>query len=84
MLEIMEAITKRRRKNGAIAWLGQNSVMRQGKVLLHESQTFERRSTAAARIEGREEALAQPGALDVLKAQPKSKKTLTLGDAIGR
>lgn len=80
----MGTIIKRRRKNGTIAWLAQISVMRQGKVLLRESQTFERRSTAAAWIENREEALAQPGALDALKAQPKGKRTPTLGDAIDR
>lgn len=80
----MGTIIKRRRKNGTIAWLAQISVMRQGKVLLRESQTFERRSTAAAWIENREEILARPGALDALKTQPKSKKTPTLGDAIDR
>lgn len=80
----MGTIIKRRRKNGTIAWLAQISVMRQGKVLLRESQTFERRSTAAAWIENREEALAQPGALDTLKAQPKARRTPTLGDAIDR
>lgn len=58
--------------------------MRQGRVLLRESQTFERRSTPAAWIENREETLARPGALDALKVQPKSKKTPTLGDAIKR
>lgn len=80
----MGTIIKRRRKNGTIAWLAQISVMRQGKVLLRESQTFERRSTAAAWIENREESLARPGALDALKTQPKSKKTPTLSDAIDR
>jgi integrase len=80
----MGTIIKRRRKNGTIAWLAQISVMRQGKVLLRESQTFERRSTAAAWIENREETLARPGALYALKAQPKSKKTPTLADAIDR
>lgn len=80
----MGTIIKRRRKNGTIAWLAQISVMRQGKVLLRESQTFERRSTAAAWIENREESLARPGALDELKTQPKSKKTPTLSDAIDR
>jgi hypothetical protein len=58
--------------------------MRQGKVLLRESQTFERRSTAAAWIENREESPARPGVLDALKTQPKSKKTPTLSDAIDR
>jgi len=53
--------------------------MRQGKVLFRTSQTFERRSTAAAWIEHGEESLARPGALDARKAQPKSKKTKTLG-----
>lgn len=80
----MGTIIKRRRKNGTIAWLAQISVMRQGKVLLRESQTFERRSTAAAWIENREESLARPGALDALKSQPKSKKTPTLADAIDK
>ena len=80
----MGTIIKRRRKNGTIAWLAQISVMRQGKVLLRESQTFERRSTAAAWIENREESLARPGALDALNSQPKSKKTPTLADAIDR
>lgn len=80
----MGTIIKRRRKNGTIAWLAQISVMRQGKVLLRESQTFERRSTAAAWIENREESFARPGALDPLKTQPKSKKTPTLADAIDR
>ncbi|MFT4783576.1 MAG: hypothetical protein ACI9IV_001314 [Paracoccaceae bacterium] len=54
----MGMLIKRSRKNGTIAWLAQISVMRQGKVLLGESQTFEHRSTAAAWIENREEALA--------------------------
>ncbi len=80
----MGTIIRRRRKNGTMAWLAQISVMRQGKVLLRESQTFERRSTAAAWIENREESLARPGALDALKTQPKSKKTPTLADAIDR
>ena len=80
----MGTIIKRRRKNGTVAWLAQISVMRQGKVLLRESQTFERRSTAAAWIENREETLARPGTLDALKTQPKSKKTPTLADAIDR
>jgi hypothetical protein len=59
-------LIKRRRKNGTIAWLTQISVMRQGKVLLRESQTFEHRSIAAAWIENREKALARPGVPDAL------------------
>lgn len=82
MLQIMGTIIERRRKNGTIALLAQFSVMRQGKDLLRESQTFERRSTAAAWIENREERLARPGALYALKSQPKSKEKPTLGDAI--
>lgn len=80
----MGSITKRRRKNGTIAWLAQIALMRHGKILLRESQTFERRSTAAAWIENREGALARPGSIDALKAPPKVKKTPTLGDAIDR
>ena len=75
----MGTIIKRRRKNGTLAWLAQISVMHQGKVLLRESQTFERRSTAAAWIENREEALARPGALDALKAQPRGQKNANFG-----
>ena len=80
----MGTIIKRRRKNGSTAWLAQITIKKDRKVVVRESKTFERRSTAAAWIEDREERFALPGVLDAYDPNSSSPFKPTLGDAIDR
>jgi integrase len=80
----MGSIIKRKRKDGSVAWLAQIAIRRDGKTVLRENRTFERRSIAAAWIEKREEDLAKPGALEAVPADGQKRKDVTLGDAIDR
>ena len=80
----MGSIIKRKRKDGSVAWLAQIAIRRDGKTVLRENRTFERRSVAAAWIEKREEDLAKPGALDALPEDGQKRKDVTLGDAIDK
>ncbi|MEL6364117.1 MAG: site-specific integrase [Pseudomonadota bacterium] len=80
----MGSIVKRRRKNGSTAWLAQINIKRDGRVIVRENKTFERRSTAAAWIEDREEYLSWPDALENYDATSGARRKVTLRDAIDR
>lgn len=80
----MGSITKRKRKDGSVAWVAQIAIRRDGKTVLRDHRAFERRSIAAAWIEKREEDLAKPGALDAVSEDGQERKDVTLGDAIDK
>lgn len=81
----MGSISKRRRKNGSVAWLAQIVIKRDGRIVLRENKTFERRATASAWIKQREEHLSQPEAVeDACLSQSNNGRTPTLADAIDR
>lgn len=77
----MGTITKRPRKDGSAAYMAQISITRDGKAILRENRTFDRRAAAAAWIKLREAELSEPGTLAGLAAKPRS---APLGDAISR
>ena len=77
----MGTITKRPRKDGSVAYMAQIVITRDGKPIVRENRTFDRRPAAAAWIKMREGELSEPGALAGLGAKPRS---ATLGDAIDR
>lgn len=60
----MGTIAERKRKDGTIGYTAQVRLKRGGKLIHHESQTFDRRRAAMAWISRREEELAVPGALE--------------------
>lgn len=64
----MGTIVPRRRKNGSTAYMAKIIIKREGKVVLRETQTFDRRPAAAGWIGRREEELAKPGAIERAKA----------------
>lgn len=70
----MGTITERKRKDGSTAYMARVRVTLQGKPY-HETETFDRRSNAAAWLARRENELAKPGAVPAA-ADP------TLADAI--
>jgi len=61
---VMGTITARPRKDGSTAYLAQITISRDGKAVVRENQTFDRRPAAAAWIKKRERELAEPGALE--------------------
>lgn len=63
----MGTIVERTRKNGDKAYMAKIVLVREGKVVHRESETFDRRGVARAWIEKREDALNKPGALDRAK-----------------
>jgi integrase len=75
----MGTLTERVRKNGSKAYMAQISIMREGRIVLRENKTFDRKPGARAWIEKREAELAKPGAIAAARAAPTS---ATLGDAI--
>lgn len=77
----MGTISKRPRKDGTVAYMAQIVLKRDGKVILRENRTFDRRPAAAAWVKAREVELADPGARAGISARPRS---ATLGDAIDR
>lgn len=81
----MGSIVKRQRKNGSVAWLAQIVIKRDGRIVLRENKTFERRSTASAWIKQRQEHLSQPEAVEEeCLSQSNNGRTPTLADAIDR
>jgi integrase len=81
----MGSISKRQRKNGSVAWLAQIVIKRDGRIVLRENKTFERRSTASAWIKHRQEHLSQPEAVEAAcLSQSNNGRTPTLADAIDR
>lgn len=80
----MGTIIKHPRKNGASAWLAQISITRNGKIVVRENKTFERRSSAAAWIKSRQQYLATPDALAAYNPSSENKRAPTLSDAIDR
>lgn len=64
----MGSITERPKKGGGRSYLAQIRIVRSGKTVHRENQTFERRQAAAAWLERRETELAAPGGLERAKA----------------
>lgn len=64
----MGTISERTRKNGSKAYTAQIRLKQNGKVIHTEAQTFERKPVAKAWLKKRETELAEPGALERLKA----------------
>lgn len=75
----MGTITARKRSNGTTGYTAQIRIMRDGKFVHTESQTFDRKPAARAWVAKREGELAEPGALERVKAP-----AATLKQAIGR
>lgn len=75
----MGTVVERKRKDGSIAYMAQISIMRDRKVVLRETKTFERKGDAVAWVNRRERELAAPGALD---AATRKKAAPTLASAI--
>ena len=73
----MGTISERKRKNGSKSYIAQIRIMRQGKTVHTEAQTFDRRPAAAAWLKKRETELAEPGALE-----RNGREHHTLADAI--
>lgn len=64
----MGTIITRKRQNGGLAYTAQIRLKRDKKIIHQESQTFDRKPAASAWLKKRETELAQPGALEALKA----------------
>jgi len=64
----MGTITTRRRADGTLAYMARVRVKQDGLVVHKETQTFDREAAAKTWIKKRESELAEPGALDRLKA----------------
>lgn len=77
----MGTIIERRGRRGILAYSAQISLMRDGAIAHRESKTFSDRVWAKAWMEGREAALALPGALERAKAD---KNDPPLSDVIDR
>lgn len=60
----MGTITPRKRNDGTIAYMARVRVMREGKTVHKETQTFDRKQAAQAWIKRRETELSEPGALE--------------------
>jgi integrase len=65
----MGTIMPRRRRDGTIGYTAVIRQKRSGKVILTETQTFDRKPAAATWLKKREGELAQPGALDRIHAE---------------
>jgi integrase len=59
----MGSITIRKRRDGSARYTAQIRIMQQGATVYQESQTFDRKATAAAWLKRRETELAEPGAI---------------------
>ena len=75
----MGTVTERVRKNGSKAYMAQISIFREGRHVLRENKTFDRKPAARAWIEKREAELAKPGAIAAARAAPAA---ATLAEAI--
>lgn len=64
----MGTITARRRKDGSTGYTAQIRIKRDGVLVHSESETFERKPAAVTWLKKRETELAEPGAIDRLKA----------------
>ncbi|KPA88749.1 phage integrase family protein [Pseudomonas asplenii] len=60
----MGTITQRKRKDGSSGFTAQIRIMKEGKAVYQESQTFDRKSNAQAWIRKREAELYEPGAIE--------------------
>lgn len=60
----MGTITQRKRKDGSSGFTAQIRIMKEGKAVYQESQTFDRKATAQAWIRKREAELYEPGAIE--------------------
>lgn len=60
----MGTITQRKRKDGSSGFTAQIRIMKEGKTVYQESQTFDRKATAQAWIRKREAELYEPGAIE--------------------
>ncbi|MGO6707652.1 tyrosine-type recombinase/integrase [Rhizobium johnstonii] len=65
----MGTISERTRKNGSKAYTAQIRLKQKGEVVHTEAQTFDRKTAAKAWLKKRETELAEPGALERLKAE---------------
>lgn len=75
----MGNITKRKRKDGTLAYKAQVRIRRNGVIVHSETETFSREALANAWIKKRETELAVPGALELAKIPDP-----TLGEIIGQ
>ena len=75
----MGTVTERVRKNGSKAYMAQISIFREGRHVLRENKTFDRKPAARAWIEKREAELAKPGTIAAARAAPAA---ATLAEAI--
>ena len=64
----MGTITKRKRADGSVAHMARIRIKEGGAVVHSETETFDREPAARLWLKNREAELAQPGALDKLKA----------------
>jgi integrase len=64
----MGTIIPRKRKDGSVGYMAQVRVKQKGKVVHHETKTFDRKQAANAWISRRETELREPGALKRLHA----------------
>ncbi|MNJ25801.1 Tyrosine recombinase XerC [compost metagenome] len=60
----MGTITQRKRKDGSSGFTAQIRIMKEGRAVYQESQTFDRKATAQAWIRKREAELYEPGAIE--------------------
>lgn len=60
----MGTITQRKRNDGSSGFTAQIRIMKEGKTVYQESQTFDRKATAQAWIRKREAELYEPGAIE--------------------
>ncbi|MBG6287706.1 site-specific integrase [Pseudomonas nitroreducens] len=75
----MGTITQRKRKDGTSAFTAQIRIMRQGKAVYQESQTFDRKTTAQTWLKRRETELSEPGAIE-----RANRKGITVKEMIGQ
>lgn len=75
----MGTITQRKRKDGTSAFTAQIRIMRQGKAVYQESQTFDRKTTAQTWLKRRETELSEPGAIE-----RANRKGVTVKEMIGQ
>ena len=63
----MGTLLARKRKDGTLGYTATVRIFRDGKFVVRETQTFDRKQAAEAWIKRRETELAQPGALEALQ-----------------
>jgi len=78
----MGTIVSRRRRSGTDAHMAKIIIKREGKVVLRESKTFDRKPAACAWINRREDELSEPGALERAITQSKNAASPSPTDAI--